>query len=291
MPRKKRLGKRVLTDYIRVQSLTDSQLRKLLNETASEAARLIRSYESQLTISAAVRRLQLRLAAEQLRMWIDIEDHIKDGMNDSATVAARLATQFDRQYLENLGIDVRAWERSLIETAKRGVNSLISRDENGISLSRKIYKNRQLASGRIDSIISRDLLLGKNAKEIARDVSGFIRPDVPGGVSYAAFRLGRTELNNAFHRTSTRSYEETPWIETVRWNISGSHPKPDICDDYAKKIHFKGGQPGQFNPSDVPTKPHPQCLCYIEPETITDQEFISSYLKGDYENYIDSVLK
>lgn len=287
----KRLGRTLLTEYLKLQNVTDSQLRKLLRETMSEADQIIRSLEGKTSISANVQRAQTKLARIQVAMWSGIEDAIKSGMMDSAIAAAELVASFDAGYLESLGLSMDAWERSQIATARRTVRTLISRDANNISLSRKVYRNSQLASGRVSAIINQQILLGRNARQIAKAVRSFINPDVPGGVSYSAFRLGRTELNNAFHRTSQDLYEETPWIQTVKWNLSGSHPKPDICDELAKKSHFKNGKPGQFKPGDVPNKPHPQCLCYAEPETIDEDAFVFNFKRGAYDDYLDSKVR
>lgn len=287
----KRLGRKLLTNYLKLQNATDSQLRKLLRETMDEADRIIRSLEGETSISAKVRLAQTRLARIQVAMWAGIEDAIKNGMTDSAIAAAEMMAAFDAGYLESLGLSMDAWERAQIATARRTVRTLIARDANNISLSTKVYRNGQRGIARVSEIINQQILLGRNAREIARAVRGLVNPSTPGGISYAAFRLGRTELNNAFHRISLDKYEETPWVETVKWNLSGSHPEPDICDNYAKKTHFKNGEPGQFKSGNTPSKPHPQCLCFVEPETISEDDFIRNFNRGRYDDYLDSKMK
>lgn len=287
----KRLGRKLLTNYLKLQNVTDSHLRKLLRETMDEADAIIRSLEGQTSISAKVRLAQTKLARIQVAMWAGIEDAIKNGMMDSAIAAAEMMSAFDAGYLESLGLSMDAWERSQISVARRTVRTLIARDANNISLSRKVYLNGQRGIDRVSTIINREILLGHNARQIASSVRTLINPSTPGGISYTAFRLGRTELNNAFHRTSLDKYAETPWVETVKWNLSGSHPKPDICDDYAKKTHFKSGEPGQFKSGDVPSKPHPQCLCFVEPETIDEDQFIRNFQHGNYDDYLDNIMK
>jgi hypothetical protein len=37
-----------------------------------------------------------------------------------------------------------------------------------------------------------------------------------------------------------------------------------------------------FAKGDVPRKPHPQCLCFITPETVSEEEFFDKLLSGDY---------
>ena len=180
----------------------------------------------------------------------------------------------------------------MIATAKTGVDSLISRKVNGISLSQKVYNNQALSKGIIDKTINNGLALGMNARDIAKSVVGFIDPQTPGGASYAAMRLGRTEVANAFHTTAVRRYQQTPWINVVKWSLSGSHPAGlvDDCNDYAEGVHFKGGEPGEFLTMEVPGKPHPQCLCYVEPVVIDLDTYVKNFKAGEYDDYINGQL-
>ena len=67
-----------------------------------------------------------------------------------------------------------------------------------------------------------------------------------------AERLVRTE----FAKASQRSIEEygtgRTWAKGVSWNLSGSHPEPDVCDPYV----------GIYRIGELPEVPHPNCLCY-----------------------------
>lgn len=282
------LGRKLLTRYLNAQRLTDAQIRALLRETAREAERFIATLPN--TASGSVRAAQVRLAQEQVRMWGEIQGAIARGATNSAEAAAKLMSTFDAGYLRSIGIDMAAWERSQIATARQGVINYLSRGVNGIPLSQRVYNNAALATGKIDAIINSGIALGKSAREIAASVRVFISPSTPGGVSYAAMRLGRTELNNAFHRTAMDKYAATPWISNVAWRLSFSHPKPDECDELANESHYPNGEPGHFKPADVPPKPHPQCLCYIEPVVISDDEFIDGFLAGRFDDYLSSIV-
>lgn len=288
IPQPEPLGRQILLKYLRTQRLTDVQLNKILRETSREASRFIASLSN--APSNAIRAAQIRLAEDQVRMWADVQRTIREGALNTGSSAAQLMAQFDKPYLRSIGIDPAAWQRAQIATARRGVLSYLSRGINGIPLSERVYRNAALSSGRIDAIINQGLLLGKSAREIATEVRRFIAPNTPGGASYAAMRLGRTELNNAFHTTSREKYAQTPWVDVVKWTLSGSHPKADVCDDLAGGEHFKGGGPGEYRPDDVPNKPHPQCFCYVEPVAIAEDAFASNFLSGRYDSYLDSVM-
>lgn len=108
-----------------------------------------------------------------------------------------------------------------------------------------------------------------------------VDPSTPGGVSYAAKRLARTELNNAFHTTQQASAEVNPFVVGLRWNLSMSHKKPDRCDELAAG-HSPGKTSGVYLPSDLPRKPHPQCLCYTTNEMMDEDEFLDLVSNPDY---------
>jgi hypothetical protein len=110
-------------------------------------------------------------------------------------------------------------------------------------------------------------------------------------MSYAAMRLGRTELNNAFHTTTRNHWAATPFVPYMKWSLSGSHPRPDICNGYAEDTHVRNGEAGVFDANEVPDKPHPQCLCYVSPVTMDDDEFVQQFHAGRFDSWVDQQLK
>jgi hypothetical protein len=180
-------------------------------------------------------------------------------------------------------------ERSLLASARSGVDSFISREESLRSLSSRVWKNIALHSGRLDREIAKGLLRGLTAQELAAVVRDFIHPDVRGGVSYAAMRLARTEINNAFHQTTIRYTREMPWVEGYQWSLSGSHPRTDICNDLAERNGGLGR--GTYRKGDVPSKPHPLCLCYVTPVSVDNARFYRNLRGGAYDRYIDTITR
>lgn len=92
------------------------------------------------------------------------------------------------------------------------------------------------------------------------DLSGLLSgDDCPGkGVSYNALRLARTEIQRTHHFANDNRMAAMPWIEQERIVLSGSHPKPDICDDVTN-----GGENGDgIYPKGTIVLPlHPHCFC------------------------------
>lgn len=270
---------------VQVITFTDNEVKRIAQKASQEAARVMADLDPK-----SPRYAQLAMAKVNVEMWGNIADATKVGIGDAVWNATEMQALFDEKMFGAAGISQQYWRASMIAQAQEGVNSLISRKENGINLSQKVYKNSALSKGKIDDIINNGLLLGKSQREIAKDVVGFINPNVPGGASSAAMRLARTEVNNAFHRTSIRNYQKTPWVEKVKWNLSGSHPRPDECNEYAESVHHKGWGAGEYRPDEVPEKPHPNCLCYVEPVTMDLEKFAKNFKAGKYDDHISEAM-
>lgn len=257
--------------------LSDKEMARILRDAADESARLIASYGQ--TFSSRVRTAQLGLARIQQEMWATVHSQTKVGIGDGADAAAMSSSYLDDLMFNDVGMTSAWWRSSQLATARAGIPNLISRRENGITLSQRVYKNSVGARGNLQRMIDAMVINGASAREIAKRARGFIHPDTPGGASYAAMRLGRSELNNSFHQTSKRLNADKPWVNGMKWNLSRSHPKPDICDELV----------GVYDKHEVPGKPHPQCFCYTTPETPSREEFAANFANGAYDEYLGSV--
>lgn len=262
---------------------TDAEIKRLLQNATADAASIMSS-------ASSLRSAQIQLAKMNVELWANVESAVKVGIGDAVWNAKEMGALFDEKLFEAAGMSSTYWRASMMETAKQGVDSLISRKQNGITLSSKVYKGEALSKGLVSDAINNGLLLGKSAREIAKDVTKFINPDVPGGVSYAAMRLGRSEVQNAFHTTNLNDYKEKPWIEKVRWFLSGSHSRPDQCNEYASAQNFASGPAGIYWPDDVPGKPHPNCLCYIEPVMMDLDKYVKQFKQGKFDSYIEDQM-
>lgn len=271
---------------------TDAEIKRIAKNAALEADKVMQSLAAKGTTSAAIQSAQVAMAKVNVQMWANVLDATKVGIGDAVWNATEMQALFDERLFAAAGVSQEYWRASMIAKAKVGVDSLISRKQNGITLSQRVYKNQALSKGYVDRAINNGLALGKSAKAIAADVVGFIDPATPGGASYAAMRLGRTEVNNAFHATAVRNYQNTPWVQRVKWSLSGSHPagKVDECNDYADSVHFKGGEAGEFLAMEVPGKPHPNCLCYVEPVVMDLDQYAKNFKSGQYDQYIEKQM-
>lgn len=280
-------ARRTWRTHLRDLKAFDAELAEILSDAAREAERILKiSLPDDAGIGARVRRQQTR---EALRAIRQLQADMYDG-----PVTAAMRRSIERTTLHALDglkdindlLDLpEALRDSFRYSAQRASENVRSRLINRIDLSPRVYKTKQLSNRWVQREINRGLALGRSADEIARAVRTMIAPNVRGGVSYAARRLGRTELNNAFHTTTIRMAENQPWTEGFKWNLSGSHPRPDICNEYADDDHDDLGA-GVFKTGNAPAKPHPQCLCYLTVVTIDEDEFLHNLLAGRYDSWL-----
>jgi hypothetical protein len=282
-----------LQRYLSVQQQTDREMAKLLLEAAQEAEAMVAALADKPGLGAVAKRAQFQATAAQLRaasrqMWVALGGSIDSGMNAAGQAAHQAERARTRALFNALGGPIPQLEAALAEQARQTVNTYKARLANNISLSQQVYNTSLAANGALNTTINKGILLGKGWQDIAKDVRQFIDPNVPGGVSYAAKRLARTELNNAFHTTQIDQRKGDPFVTGMKWELSGSHPRPDACNDYADSAHYSGGDPGVFKVENVPRKPHPQCLCFLTSVDIGEEEFIAGMTSGRFNSYIDS---
>lgn len=243
--------------------------------------------------SDRVRRAQLSQSNRAVRgiihgLWGDTGNLVREYRQDAAVAAVDAGLYDQRSILARIFPDSAsrtAYADSLRQTGRRNIESVITRViETEKPLSARVYKSEALANGLVSTTVNRALARGDSAANLARDVKALIDPNVPGGVSYAAKRLGRTEINNAFHAQSIHDAQQSPWIQQMRWYLSKVHVTDpgDECEDYA--------QIGLFPIESVPEKPHPNCRCYVTPELPEYQNFENALVAGQYDSYLDSVL-
>lgn len=277
-----------LLKYVRVQQVSDRELLEILKQAAASARSRMLSTSRRQGVGAVVRTRQFQqsvsaLQDEQSRMWLRLGDIIKGRRLEAAAAGIDASAEWNTWLLDAVGEKdlANVLRRSLVQQAKGQINKLVARvTRSKMPLSDRVYKNSALANGTIDKIINNAIGRGASARELASDVARFISPSVPGGASYSAMRLGRTELNNAFHASSIMAADEVPWVPSMQWHLSRSHGAPDRCDTLAGK---------QFPTNRVPGKPHPQCLCYVTPVTIDEDEFAANFHKGAYDSYLDNL--
>lgn len=280
-------GANPLALYLRAERIAELAIIDDLRDAMADAQRRINKLESKHGIGAIVRRAQLGLIRRELRivtdeLWKSIGKEIRSAGPAVADAAAESERVLQKILFQSVGKrESEALVASQRAYARRTVATYFARGKNGISLSERVYRTRSLSNGFVDRAVNRVILQGGSWQDIAKSVKPMIDPNTPGGVSYAAKRLGRTELNNAFHTTQQASAELNPFVQGLKWHLSLSHQKKDHCDELAEG-HSKGKKAGVYLPHDLPAKPHPQCLCYTTNEMMDEDDFLDLVSNPDY---------
>ncbi len=156
-------------------------------------------------------------------------------------------------------------------------------DARGYTLSDRIWNASLETRRRIDALLADGIRSGRAAFSLANELERFLVPgraalrtNRPYGqdASFWAMNLARSEISLQAARVSVVSARQNPFVEAVIWNLSGSHPKDDICDSLAAGSPY----PVDRAPLQV-IDSHPQCLCFNTYEVRPSSEVIDE-LRG-----------
>jgi hypothetical protein len=274
-------------DYLRVQRAYDAKIFKILEDAAKDIEDRLQQLDLKPGIGAKVRAAQLRAAQAEMRavqrdMWAAIGKTTHAGSKAAAEAAQEALDVISRVAYASLApAAAEVLVDGLKASAQAGINALYARVPK--PLSEAVYRNGLVASGKIEEMIQRGIAQGLSAKELAASVYGYVSPTTPGGASYAANRLARTEINNAFHQQQIKTGKESPGVKGVKWNLSNSHPKPDECNQFAERdVNDLGA--GVYKANNVPDKPHPHCFCYLTYVTMDPAEFSAALRSGTFDD-------
>jgi len=274
--------------YRKVQATAEHDLRLVLETTAKAIQARVRTLKP--GIGGQIRKAQLiatlgAIRRMQREMWINrVNPRVTRGVVDAekaAESAIEAMTRVAYAALSDQAAEVLI--RGLRLAAESGLKSDAARKRR--DLSSRVYKQIAFHNDRIEHLIRSGLISNLSAKELAGSVYEYVSPTTPGGASYAAMRLARTEINNAFHERQLAGANR-PGVKAVQWNLSGSHRVPDLCNVYASH----GGN-GHWAVGNVPDKPHPQCFCYLTYITQSPDAFAKALSNGDFDEEIDRRTK
>lgn len=161
-------------------------------------------------------------------------------------------------------------------------------DPNGYRLSDRIWNVAAAERSRLDAYLDDSIKRGTGALTMAKELEQFLDPsrktlttNKPYGskASYDAMRLARSEITQAHGQAQQASAAMNPFVQGLKWVLSPRHPKPDICDSYAR-----GGPNGDgvYPLGETPRYPaHPQCLCLLLNAMTPDPDAVITSLRDD----------
>lgn len=282
-----------LTRYLRLQRRYDVRVDARLKEAMADAERDLAALGD--GTGAVVKSAQLMQAMTSISgalaaFWNAMGDIIAAGQQDAATEALRTSFDWDNVLLR-LGLTSAqrgAMKSSLTAAGRFNVEAMLARVyKTRLPLAQQVYKTGALANDWVESRLDRGIARGQSVAELAREVRDFVNPRTPGGATYAARRLARTEINAAYHAVTIEHAADKPWVTGMQWRLSGSHLARDMCDVYASNDHSGLGN-GIFSQGEVPGKPHPQCLCTVFPKLLDDLVFLDQLKRGLYDDYMSA---
>lgn len=156
-----------------------------------------------------------------------------------------------------------------------------NRVDKGLSVSQKLWYQSQVLKKELEHTISTAIERGQSAVVLSKRISQYLI-DYPSlkadytekfgkaatcaNCQYASIRLARTEINMAYRKAEQTRWQQFDFILGYEIKLSKRHPAPDICDDllgiYPKDFVFLGW--------------HPNCMCYVVPIVMSDEEYYGS---------------
>ena len=271
-----------LLTLLGVENQHAAQVRKILTMSANRLEKDIKKLGK---AGNEITRMQMQAQRASIHAMLnedftDMQTAIQQGKIAAAKAASGVVSQYENQLLKAVMSPAAMQNLANAEAARAasGLNTLLARVSGSsyIPLSKQVYKTQQMTLGWVDARINQALVSGWSAAKLASEIKGMVDPNTPGGVSYAANRLARTEINNAFHATSAERYLNSSIVEEVDWKLSTSHPEGDICDSLAAD--------GPYQKKSVPQKPHPHCYCFITPKLPSEAQFLKNLEDGKYDD-------
>lgn len=252
----------VLTELRTIARIVNGELVPLLRAEARTAETLARD-----TLPGSRAAFLRGFRVLSRRLWRDTEDIIVRGMQASFVLADRSVADLTVQ-----AIAARTDMERLPDVLESELGQVLVRARqhavqarHGHTLSRRVYLNERGTILRVQTEVDQAIRAGESPAKLARRVRQFIQPNVPGGASYAAMRLARTELLGAWDARERQTLRAAGIYSGAEWMLSPTHRGSDVCND----LH--DGSPYAW--ARLPARPHPHCLCYLEP--VIDEEAVA----------------
>ena len=139
-----------------------------------------------------------------------------------------------RVYKDGLQLSGRIWK--LDTTSRQGINQIIvqSISDGKSAWDTAVLLEQYLGAGQDCPRWTEDRLYTLTKRDIAqKNRLGLVTGNdcVGQGVSYNALRLARTEIQAIHHMATRQLFEEMPWVEKEKINLSPAHAGRDECDD------------------------------------------------------------
>lgn len=169
-------------------------------------------------------------------------------------------------------------QRVYFQSNSDALRAFQNRTEHGMNLSAKIWNQSENYVQEMEYAISSAIEKGMSAVTLSKRLSKYLndfdtlKADYEekyghavdcADCEYRSLRLARSEINMAYRSAEQARWQQFDFITGYEVKLSGSHPKPDICDMLAGKY------PKDF----VWTGWHPNDLCYVVPIIMSEDDY------------------
>lgn len=208
-------------------------------------------------------------------------------MQHIAVVTSDVVQAHTRWMQKNIPLDIQLWlqngTRRIQEQQNRQVlvryqPSTEWLDSRGYTLSDRIWQSGTETRRKLDLLLTEGIRDGISAVDLAKKIEGFLNPyqknirtKKPYGSdgSFNALRLTRSEITLAHSRAALVAAGANPFVVSMDYKLSPSHPKFDICDGFA------ANSPYPVEECPIPVEDtHPHCLCVVSPNVGDMQDII-----------------
>ena len=260
---------------LRALAVSDRHIAKVYNNALQ---RVLAAYEVNRGIQSLLEAIDEDFKGSIL--FKDLSLEIENAINTGAAAGITFSKDVSLDVLRAAGLEVAPMVRAMNFQRQRAVaacNARIYLD--GLTISDRIWRISQEARDSMKAIVQ--VGVGEDAVKVARALETYVNQGaavtaakfpkmmsrmgsrVPANIDYNALRLARTELTAAYSQGTIAAAKASPAIKNVKWVLSNTHPRTDICDQYA---HGGKNGDGVYAAGDCPISPaHPNCLCTIQP--------------------------
>lgn len=259
-----------------VMSISDKRILRVLEKALQDIVKILDLKEKDTVTYQVYSTKRAALEASIRQMSYELNVSIGYGMRETADTVSSIYSELTRGYASGRGYSITTNFNTIPIQAVRNQIARVWSD--GQTFSSRIWRLDDLAHKGVNDILASGMARGESAvnmskrlrqyllnSEITPNVSWTtgVQPSVTGkgSIHYNALRLARTEINNSYRETLVVSSDTNPIILGVKWNLSTSHPRPDVCDIWAKSDLYGFGE-GVYPSTSAPID-HPNGLCFM----------------------------
>jgi len=244
---------------------------------ADMADRLTRAYYAELykQLPARFRHESRKYKFEKDEEDIKLFEFVQNRWKDmTQTNYAATAWVMDKPAIDGIKLSDRIWKLAdkTAEDVKRLLTASLQTGMSAKKVRNQILRTQQQVESNIPKYIQ-EQLQGLSPEGARKVIDRYVRKTM----RYNAMRVARTEIQRAWRGSYVEMTKKLPFVQGIKWNLSASHPKTDICDDLA--LADVGMGPGVYPKEGVPyggQPAHPHCMCYLTSEMDSVEEFVDS---------------